>query len=159
MEHRIGGLGKRDHSGEVSYSPKDHEEMVLRRAEKVARVADFMPPTTLTGPAQGELLVLGWGGTYGAIAAASDEARKEGLSVATAHLRYLNPFPKDLGNILGRYRQVLVPELNLGQLSMLIQARYPVRVIPLNKVQGQPFTIREVLEKIRTVLSPQGTTA
>ena len=157
LEHRIGGLGKRDHTGEVSYSPQDHEEMVLRRAEKVARVADFMPETEVTGPAQGELLVLGWGGTYGAIAAAAQEAQQEGLSVASAHLRYLNPFPKDLGNILGRYRQVLVPELNLGQLSMLIQARYPVRVIPLNKVQGQPFTIREVLGKIRSILSLNGT--
>ena len=158
LEHRIGGLGKRDHTGEVSYSPRDHEEIVLRRAEKVARVADFMPETDVTGPEQGELLVLGWGGTYGAIAAASEQAQQEGLSVACAHLRYLSPFPKDLGNILGRYRQVLVPELNLGQLSMLIQARYPVRVIPLNKVQGQPFTIREVLEKIRSILSLNGST-
>lgn len=158
LEHRIGGLGKRDHTGEVSYSPHDHEEIVWRRAEKIARVADFMPVTDVNGPEQGELLVLGWGGTYGAIAAASEQAQQEGLSVACAHLRYLSPFPKDLGNILGRYRQVLVPELNLGQLSMLIQARYPVRVIPLSKVQGQPFTIREVLEKIRSILSLNGST-
>ena len=154
LEHRIGGLGKRDGTGEVSYSPHDHEEIVLRRAEKVARVADFMPVTQVTGPEQGDLLVVGWGGTYGAITAAVEQAQEEGLSVACAHLRYLNPFPKDLGNILGRYRQVLVPELNLGQLSMLIQAKYPVRVVPLNKVQGQPFTIREIVAKIHSILLP-----
>ena len=153
LEHRIGGLGKRDHTGEVSYSPHDHEAMVLRRAEKVAKVADFIPATQVLGPEQGDLLVLGWGGTYGAVTAAVEQGQREGLSVAGAHLRYLNPLPGDLGNILGRYRQVLVPELNLGQLSMLLQARYPVRVITLNKVQGQPFTIREVLAKIRSVLS------
>ena len=151
LEHRIGGLGKRDHTGEVSYSPKDNEEMILRRAEKIARVADFIPETEVRGPEQGDLLVLGWGGTYGAISAAVEQGQREGLSVAGVHLRFLNPLPQDLGNILGRYRQVLVPELNLGQLAMLIQARYPVRVIPLSKVQGQPFTIREILAKIRSV--------
>ena len=116
-------------------------------------MADFIPATQVLGPEQGDLLVLGWGGTYGAVTAAVEQGQREGLSVAGAHLRYLNPLPGDLGNILGRYRQVLVPELNLGQLSMLLQARYPVRVISLSKVQGQPFTIREVLAKIRSILS------
>ena len=96
--------------------------------------------------------MLGWGGTFGAIKTAVRQAADEGKSVASAHLRYLNPFPRNLGNVLGRYRQVLVPELNLGQLALLIQGRYPVRVISLNKVQGQPFQIREIAAKIDDVL-------
>ena len=104
------------------------------------------------GPDQGDLLVLGWGGTFGAICSAVANAQQQCRSVAAAHLRYLNPFPKNLGNVLGRYRQVLVPELNMGQLALLIQARYPVRVIPLGKVQGQPFSIAEIENKIRSIV-------
>ena len=96
--------------------------------------------------------MLGWGGTYGAIRAAVEEVQTEGLEVARGHLRYLNPFPRNLGNVLGRYKQVLVPELNLGQLSFLLQGHFPVRVVNLNKVQGRPFQIREVADKIREVL-------
>lgn len=153
MEHRIGGLGKQDVTGNVSYAPEDHERIVHVRADKIRGIADFISELEVTGPDQGDLLVLGWGGTYGAIRAAVEQVRDEGLDVAYAHLRYLNPFPRNLGNVLGRYKQVLVPELNLGQLAMLVQAHFPVRVVKLNKVQGCPFQIREVADKIRQVLS------
>ena len=153
MEHRIGGLGKQDVTGNVSYAPEDHERIVHVRADKVRGIADFIPALEVTGPEQGDLLVLGWGGTYGAIRAAVEQVRGEGFDVAYAHLRYLNPFPRNLGNVLGRYKQVLVPELNLGQLALLLQAHFPVRVVKLNKVQGCPFQIREVADKIRQVLS------
>ena len=153
MEHRIGGLGKQDVTGNVSYAPADHERIVHVRAAKIRGIADFIPELEVTGPDQGDLLVLGWGGTYGAIRAAVEQVRDEGLDVAYAHLRYLNPFPRNLGNVLGRYKQVLVPELNLGQLALLLQAHFPVRVVKLNKVQGCPFQIREVADKIRQVLS------
>ena len=152
LEHRIGGLGKQDGSGNVSYAPEDNEHMIKTRAEKVARIADHIPELEVTGPEQGDLLVMGWGGTYGAIRAAAEHMQQEGRSVAFAHLCYLNPFPRNLGNVLGRYRQVLVPELNLGQLSFLLQARFPIRVVQLNKVQGQPFKIREIADKIRSIL-------
>ncbi|MYC70430.1 MAG: 2-oxoacid:acceptor oxidoreductase subunit alpha [Gemmatimonadetes bacterium] len=153
LEHRIGGLGKQDVTGNVSYAPEDHERIVHVRADKIRGIADFIPELEVTGPEQGDLLVLGWGGTYGAIRAAVEQVRDEGLDVAYAHLRYLNPFPRNLGNVLGRYKQVLVPELNLGQLALLLQAHFPVRVVKLNKVQGAPFQIREVADKIRQVLS------
>ena len=153
MEHRIGGLGKQDGTGNVSYAPEDHERIVRVRADKIRGIADFIPELEVTGPEQGDLLVLGWGGTYGAIRAAVEQVRDEGLDVAYAHLRYLNPFPRNLGNVLGCYKQVLVPELNLGQLALLLQAHFPVRVVKLNKVQGVPFQIREVADKIRQVLS------
>ena len=153
LEHRIGGLGKQDVTGNVSYAPEDHERIVHVRADKIRGIADFIPELEVTGPDQGDLLVLGWGGTYGAIRAAVEQVRDEGLDVAYAHLRYLNPFPRNLGNVLGRYKQVLVPELNLGQLALLVQAHFPVRVVKLNKVQGAPFQIREVADKIRQVLS------
>ncbi len=153
MEHRVGGLGKQDLTGNVSYAPEDHEEIVHTRARKVELIADSIPEVKVSGPEQGDLLVLGWGGTYGAIRAAVEEVRSEGMEVAQAHLRYLNPFPRNLGKILGRYKQVLIPELNLGQLALLIQGNFPVRVVKLNKVQGRPFQIREVAEKIRALLS------
>ena len=152
LEHRIGGLGKQDVTGNVSYAPEDHEHIVRTRAAKVAGIARQIPELEITGPEQGDLLVLGWGGTYGAIRAAVEEVQAEGLEVARGHLRYLNPFPCNLGNILSRYKQVLVPELNLGQLAFLLQGHFPVRVVKLNKVQGRPFQIREVAEKIRELL-------
>ncbi|MCY3787147.1 MAG: 2-oxoacid:acceptor oxidoreductase subunit alpha [Gemmatimonadetes bacterium] len=153
LEHRIGGLGKQDVTGNVSYAPEDHERIIHVRADKIRGIADFISELEVTGPEQGDLLVLGWGGTYGAIRAAVEQVRGEGFDVAYAHLRYLNPFPRNLGNVLGRYKQVLVPELNLGQLALLVQAHFPVRVVKLNKVQGAPFQIREVADKIRQVLS------
>lgn len=152
MEHRIGGLGKRDGSGRVSYDPADHEHMIRTRAAKVARVAEFIPDLEVEGPAAGDLLVLGWGGTYGAIRAASERARAAGVKVANAQLRYLNPFPGNLGDVLSKYRRILVPELNLGQLSMLLQARYLRPIDSYTKVQGQPFMVREISARIGSAL-------
>jgi len=148
LEHRIGGLGKQDVTGNVSYSADDHENIVKMRAEKVGRLINTIPEQTVFGPARGDLLVVGWGGTYGAIRSAVASAQSAGKSVASTHLRYLNPFPRNLGEILSRYRQILVPELNLGQLSLLLNARFPVRTVGLNKVRGQPFKISEIRTKI-----------
>jgi 2-oxoglutarate/2-oxoacid ferredoxin oxidoreductase subunit alpha len=148
LEHRIGGLGKQDVTGNVSYSAEDHEQIVKIRAEKVARLVNTIPEQTVFGPEQGDLLVVGWGGTYGAIRSAVGAAINDGKSVACAHLRYLNPFPRNLCDVLSRYKKVLVPELNLGQLSLLLNARFPIRTIGLNKIQGQPFKISEIKQKI-----------
>jgi 2-oxoglutarate/2-oxoacid ferredoxin oxidoreductase subunit alpha len=153
LEHRIGGLAKEDGSGNVSYNPEDHEHMTWVRAEKVARLADFIPELEVEGPEEGDLLILGWGGTCGAITAAVESVREKGFSVAGAHLRYLNPFPRNLGEVLGRYRHVLVPELNSGHLALLLRAKYLVPIISLNKVQGIPFKIKEIEDKVGGILS------
>jgi len=153
LEHRVGGLEKQDVTGAVSYEPLNHERMVRLRDEKIRRVAREIPPQTVDGDAEGPLLVLGWGSTYGAIAGAVRQARADGLKVSHAHLRYLNPLPSDLEGILGRFEQVLVPELNLGQLSTILQGRFLKRIEPLNKIQGKPFTETEILEKIRGMLA------
>jgi 2-oxoglutarate ferredoxin oxidoreductase subunit alpha len=123
------------------------------RAKKVEGIADFIPDVKVSGPDHGELLVVGWGGTFGAIHSAVKQLQQEGKSVASAHLRYLNPFPKNLGKVLGRYEKILVAELNLGQLALLLKGHFLVPVAELNKVQGQPFQIREVADKIREILS------
>jgi len=148
LEHRIGGLEKHEETGDVSYDPDNHERMVHLRAEKVARVADDIPPTEVVGEAQGGLLVVGWGSTWGSITSAVRRARTRGLRVSQLHLRHLNPMPRDLGEILGRFERVLVPEINLGQLALLLQGRYLKPVIRLNRVRGLPFTAAEILDKI-----------
>ena len=147
--HRVGGLEKEDITGNVSYDPQNHQHMTNVRAERVARIADDVPLQEVDGPSSGKLLVLSWGGTYGACTTAVRQCQNDGLSVAHAHLRYLNPFPKNLGEILQQYDRVLVPELNMGQLRLLVQARYVREIAPLNKVQGKPFTVSEVVFKIR----------
>ncbi len=123
--------------------------MVRTRAQKVANLAEAIPPLDVDGPATAELLVLGWGGTYGAVAAAVRRVRDEGRTVAHGHLRYLNPLPRNTGDVLRRYPRVLVPELNCGQLRLLLRAEFLVDVIGLNKVQGQNFTAGEIAAKIR----------
>ena len=153
MEHCIGGLEKQPLSGGVSYAPEDHEAMCKLRADKVARVADFIPELAVDGPQQAPLLVLSWGGTHGAALTAVQRARQQGHAVAHAHLRYLNPFPRNLGELLGRYEQVLIPELNAGQLALLIRARYLVDAISFPKLRGQPFTVREIEARIEALLS------
>jgi 2-oxoglutarate ferredoxin oxidoreductase subunit alpha len=156
LEHRIGGLEKEEVTGNVSYDPANHERMVLLRAEKVERIANDIPDLEVHGdPAGGELLVLGWGSTAGAIHGAVSAARKRGLSVSRAHLRYINPFPKNLGDVLARFEKVLVPEMNLGQLSLLLRARYLKDIIGLNKVKGQPFTRQEIEDKIEQIVEPK----
>jgi 2-oxoglutarate ferredoxin oxidoreductase subunit alpha len=148
LEHRIGGLEKQDITGNVNYEPENHQHMVQTRAAKVAGVARDIPPQTVEGPTQGKLLVLSWGGTFGACATAVRECQREGISVAHTHLRYLNPFPKNLGEILRNYEKVLIPELNLGQLRMLIRSEFLVDAIGLNKVMGKPFTVQDIHAKI-----------
>ncbi|MCK0513182.1 2-oxoacid:acceptor oxidoreductase subunit alpha [Aromatoleum buckelii] len=148
MEHRVGGLEKDFLSGNISHDPLNHQRMVEVRAAKVAGTAQDIPPTTIEGPASGDLLVIGWGSTYGTIAQAREKAEADGRSVAHVHLRHLNPLPPDLGELLGRYKTVLVPELNMGQLSKLLCERYLREVVPMNKVQGKPFKVSEVHDRI-----------
>jgi 2-oxoglutarate ferredoxin oxidoreductase subunit alpha len=156
LEHRIGGLSKEDVTGNVSYDPKNNETMVRLRAEKVARIANAIPPVEVNGPDRGELVVVGWGGTYGAITSAVEAARSDGLDVSSIHLRHLNPFPANLGEVLRRFRRVLVPELNLGQLSRLLRAEYLVPAETLSKVQGQPFQVAEIQSRIGALLRGEG---
>ena len=151
LEHQIGGLEKNE-EGKVSYDPDNHEEMVRLRAEKVQRVADTLDPLVINGPDSGDLLVLGWGGTSGAITSAVDAMQAEGRSVSCVHLRYINPFPHDLGEILHRFKKVLIPELNRGQLTMLIRSRYLIDAIGFNQVRGRPFLIQDLKNKIQELL-------
>jgi len=144
LEHRIGGLEKEDGSGAVSYDPINHERMVRIRAEKIARIVETLPELSVDGSAEGELLVVGWGGTFGAIATAVRRAQGRGLSAAHAHLRYLNPMPRNTGDVLRRYKKVLVPELNTGQLLRLLRSEYGINAVGLNKVQGRPFLVSEI---------------
>jgi len=152
LEHRIGGLEKSEDGG-VSYDPQNHEKMTHLRAEKVERIADSLPPLELHGEDKGDLLAIGWGGTYGAITSAVQAMQAEGFSVSSVHLRHLNPLPKDLGDIIGRFKKVIVPELNLGQLSLILRAKYLVDAIPLTKVQGKPFKVSELRTAFHKELS------
>lgn len=152
LEHRIGGLAKQDGSGNVSYDSNDHQHMVNTRATKVAKVAHRIPEQDVFGPEWGDLLVVGWGSTYGALRSAVRRAQAKGQKVAHAHLRYLNPFPRNLDDLLLKYDRVLVPELNMGQLSMMLDAKFPLKVISYPKVEGQPFKIAEITNKIDEVL-------
>ncbi len=152
LEHRIGGLEKLDVLGTVSYDPDNHHRMTLLRAEKVARIARDIPPLEVFGPPEGELLILGWGSTYGAIRSAVERMRANGRSVAHAHLRHLNPFPANTGDVLRAYRHVLIPELNLGQLRQMIRSTYLVDAEGFNLVRGKPFQIGEIQAKAEHVL-------
>ena len=152
LEHRIGGLEKSEDGG-VSYDPENHEQMTHLRAEKVERIADSLPPLQLHGEGEGDLLVIGWGGTYGAITSAVQAMKAEGFSISSVHLRHLNPLPKDLGDLLKKFKKVIVPELNLGQLSLILRAKYLVDAIPLTKVQGKPFKVSELREAFHKHLS------
>ena len=152
LMHRIGGLEKQDVTGNVSYDAENHQHMVNTRAAKIAGIANDIPPQTVEGVERGKVLVISWGGTYGACRTAVEDLLAQGKSVAHCHLRYLNPFPSNLGDILKKYERVLVPELNNGQLLLLLRGKYLVDAVGLNKVQGKPFTVREVVEKIQTLL-------
>ncbi|HET7340338.1 MAG TPA: 2-oxoacid:acceptor oxidoreductase subunit alpha [Methylomirabilota bacterium] len=148
LEHRIGGIEKQDVTGNISYDPDNHDHMVRTRAEKVRRVAQEIPPTSINGPATGDVLVVGWGGTYGAITAAVERAQAAGRSVASIHLRHLNPLPPDLGHILREYRRVLVPEINSGQLVRVLRAEYLVDAVGFNRVRGLPLASEDIHEAI-----------
>ena len=152
LEHRIGGLEKEDVTGNVSYDPDNHDHMVRLRAQKVAGIARGIPELEVDDPDGASVLVLGWGGTYGSIAAGVRRVRRDGGNVAHAHLRYLNPFPRNLGEVLGRYEQVLVPEMNLGQLLKLVRAEFLVDAVGYNRVRGVPFRSSEVADAIGALL-------
>jgi len=156
LEHRIGGIEKSNITGDVDYDPDNHELMVHLRAEKIQRIQNDIPEIEVEGPASGDLLVLTWGSPYGAVTSAAREARGRGKSVASAQLRYLNPFPKNLGDVLRSYKRVLIPEMNLGQLALLIRGKYLVDAISQSKVQGQPFKIGEISERINEILTELG---
>jgi 2-oxoglutarate ferredoxin oxidoreductase subunit alpha len=152
LEHRIGGLEKEEGTGNVSYDPINHEKMTTLRAQKIARVADDIPPLTVQGPTRGDLLVVGWGSTYGAIRAAVERCQAKGLSVAAMHLRHLHPLPKNLGDILRSYCRVFVPELNAGQLCQVLRSAFLVDAISMSKMQGRPFFVHEIEAKIQSIL-------
>jgi 2-oxoglutarate ferredoxin oxidoreductase subunit alpha len=152
LEHRIGGIEKADGTGNISYDPANHDFMVRTRQAKVDRVAATIPPLEVEDPGgQARVLVLGWGSTYGPIGAACRVVRSHGIDVAQTHLRHLNPFPSDLGAVLHRYDRVLIPEMNLGQLAMLVRSKYLVDAIGYNQVRGLPFTVEELASMIEEV--------
>jgi 2-oxoglutarate/2-oxoacid ferredoxin oxidoreductase subunit alpha len=156
LEHRIGGLEKADVSGAVSYDPENHHRMTMLRDAKVAGIVRDIPDLEVFGPERGDLLLLGWGSTYGAIRSATERLQAGGRSVAHAHLRYINPFPSNLEEVLRSYRTVLVPELNLGQLRMLVRARFLVDAHGFNLVRGKPFKISEVEAEAERLLAATG---
>jgi len=152
LEHRVGGLEKDYLTGNISYAPTNHEQMVRVRYRKLARITQEIPPTSVDGDKEGKLLIVGWGSTYGSITAAVREMRAQGKGVSHVHLRYLNPLPSDLGEILSRFERVLVPEMNMGQLRYLLRAEYLVDAMGLNKIQGRPFKVSEITAKISWML-------
>jgi len=152
LEHWIGGIEKQDVTGNISYEADNHDLMVRTRAEKVRRVAQEIPPTVINGNESGDVLVVGWGGTYGAITAAVEEAQMEGKAVASIHIRHVNPLPPDLGQILRQFRRILVPEINSGQLVRVIRAEYLVDAVGFNRVRGMPLASQEILEAINQLL-------
>ncbi len=151
LQHRIGGLEKADITGDVSYDPANHERMVHLRDDRISGIAKFIPDIEVDGPHEGRVLVLCWGSTHGAVLSAADEARQQGVEVSTANLRYLNPFPANLGDVLDRLERVLIPESNLGQLRLLIRAKYLVDAVGFNKISGLPFGAAEITEAILNI--------
>ncbi len=153
LEHRIGGIEKKENTGNIDYAPDNHHKMVMTRMNKVAGIANYIPLQTVEGPETGKLLVLSWGGTFGAVRTAVQNALAAGKSVAHAHLRYMNPFPRNLAELLKRYDKVLIPELNTGQLRLLIRGNFLVDAIGFNKIAGKPFLVVELVEKINQILA------
>jgi 2-oxoglutarate ferredoxin oxidoreductase subunit alpha len=153
LEHRIGGLEKADGPGSISYDPVNHDRMVRLRQAKIDGIADTIPPLVVDDPdGDARVLVLGWGSTYGPIGAACEITRRTGAKVAQAHIRHLNPFPKNLGDVLHAYDKVILPEMNLGQLTMLLRAKYLVDIEGINQVRGMPFKSTELVAAITTAL-------
>jgi len=155
MEHRIGGLESADVSGIISYDADNHQRMTDLRARKVAGIADDIPELEVFGPASGDLLILGWGSTYGSLRTAAERLQRAGHSVAHAHLRHLNPFPRNTGDVLSSYRRVLIPEINTGQLRLLIRGRFLVDAVGFNRVRGKPFPVPEVMKAARLLLDEE----
>jgi 2-oxoglutarate ferredoxin oxidoreductase subunit alpha len=154
LAHRIGGIEKADGTGEISYDPDNHDFMVRTRQAKIEGIAASIPRLEVDDPSGAEVLVLGWGSTYGPIGAAVRELRNAGFRVAQAHLRHLNPFPPNLGEVLARYDKVVVPEMNLGQLAMLLRAKFLVDVISVTQIRGMPFRASELADMLTGVLTP-----
>lgn len=152
LEHRVGGIEKQHITGNVNYDPENHHFMVKLRQEKVDRAVADVPPVEVMGESTGKVLVLGWGSTYGSITSAVEKMQREGKSVSSAHLRYLNPFPRNLGEVLSGFETVIIPEMNLGQLCTMIRARYLVDAVAFSKVKGRPFQIREIVRKVEEYL-------
>ena len=152
LEHRIGGLEKSNISGDINYDPENHEFMVRLRAQKVKNIENDIPELEVTGDAYADVLVVGWGGTYGAITESVTKARNSGLKVAQAHFRYLNPFPKNTGDVLKKYKRVICPELNMGQLARFLKSEYLVEIDSFTKIQGIPFKTSEIVRKIESVI-------
>ena len=152
LEHRIGGIEKQDVTGNINYEPANHQHMTDTRRKKIENIAETIPDLEVKGPSDAELLVIGWGGTYGSITTAVQRAQRRGLKVAQAHFRYLNPMPKNTAAVLKRFKKILVPELNSGQLSWLLRAKYLAPAEGLNKVQGKPFLVSEIEGAIEKML-------
>jgi 2-oxoglutarate ferredoxin oxidoreductase subunit alpha len=152
LEHRIGGLEKQDVTGNVNYEPLNHERMVHLRAAKVAAVVQDVPDAIPAGDPDGDLLLVGWGSTYGSITAALRAQRDKGRRIGHVHLRHLNPLPRNLAEVMARYRKVVVPEMNMGQLVWMLRAKYLVDAQGFNKIQGKPFKQSEIEAKIEEVL-------
>ena len=152
MEHRVGGLEKSEGDGNVSYDPINHHQMTKLRHDKVEIITKDIPKAKPYGESAGQLLVIGWGSTFGAIRSAVELAIEDGMSVSHLHIRHINPFPSNLGEVLVKYQKILIPELNMGQLSMLIRSKYLVDAIGFNKIQGKPFTLHEVYNKIKEMI-------
>lgn len=152
LEHRIGGLEKENVTGNVCYVPENHQLMCELRAKKVKNIENDIPPVEVEGPESGKLLVIGWGSTHGAITAARENLLSKGHTFSRVHLKYLNPFPKNLGDVLKKFKHILVPEMNLGQLIRILKSEYLLDCIPLNKIQGLPFKAREIESKVLEIL-------
>ncbi len=153
LEHRLGGITGENLTGNISYSPANHELMIRTRARKVAGIAQDIPPTEIFGDADGgDLVVLGWGSTFGPIREAVKQVREKGKKVSHIHLRYLNPLPRDLADKLRKFKTVMIAEMNMGQLLKMIRADYLIGAIGFNKIQGRPFKVSELVTRINRVL-------
>jgi len=152
LEHRIGGLEKTDITGKVSYDAQNHQRMTELRQNKINGIVMDIPKAAVSGPENGEILVIGWGSTFGPINTALEALREKGIEISHLHLKYLNPLPENLRDILQRFEKVLLPEMNMGQLQMLLQAKFMKPIVGFHKVQGQPFKASEIERKIMEVL-------
>ncbi|HEX8459926.1 MAG TPA: 2-oxoglutarate ferredoxin oxidoreductase subunit alpha, partial [Segetibacter sp.] len=156
LEHRVGGIEKQNITGNVSYDPDNHQLMVKIREEKIDKIAQYIPEQKLdNGPDKGKVLILGWGSTYGAIKSAVNELLEEGFAVAHAHLRYVRPFPRNLGDIIKNYDQVLIPEINNGQLIKIIRDKYLVDAKGYNKIMGIPITKGELVDTVKKMIEEE----
>jgi 2-oxoglutarate ferredoxin oxidoreductase subunit alpha len=152
LEHRIGGLEKEDQTGNVSYDPENHHKMTELREQKVQKIVNDIPKTEVLGKKSGDTLILSWGGTYGSCRSATERLQNDGKKVSHVHLRWINPLPKDLGEILIRFKNIVIPELNMGQLSKLIRADYLVDAVGLNLVKGRPFKASDIVDKVKELI-------